>query len=217
MSPCLCHESRSVPLVLFYTMTPCLYHESLSNPCFNCYTMRNTVFRYTEIKITKNKEIQISELQKYNLQINRNTNYSNTDIQNTGSQKYRWLELWVTFGLCVTFALWMTFPSLDRQTDRQTDIVTDIATDRLNWSDWLIQWKISTASFKNASMGEPISPPLPACLLYGLLDYFAGGRGDFPGGDRCSPSALSQTLGQKNSSKWVIAAPFAVLDALKCI
>ena len=70
MSQFLYHESMSVTEARFYTMNPCLYHESLSNPCFHFYTIRHTVFRYTEKK--KNKEIQISELQKSNLHIYRN-------------------------------------------------------------------------------------------------------------------------------------------------
>ena len=35
-----------------------------------------------------NKEIQISELQKCNLQIYTNTSYINTEIQNTNLKKY---------------------------------------------------------------------------------------------------------------------------------
>ena len=55
-------------------MLPFLYHEKYS-------------FQITDTN-NKNKEIQISELQKYNLQIYRNTNDSNTVIQNSKLKKY---------------------------------------------------------------------------------------------------------------------------------
>ena len=86
-------------------MSPCLYHESLSNPCLHVYTMRNTVFRYTEIQITRIKkyklqnyrnttcrftEIQITVIQKYKLSNWRNTTCRSAEIQMTGLQKYKW-------------------------------------------------------------------------------------------------------------------------------
>ena len=59
--------------------------------------MRNTVFRYTEIQITRIKKYKISALQKYNTQIYRNATYifteiHITEIQNTKYKKYKWQD-----------------------------------------------------------------------------------------------------------------------------
>ena len=79
ISPCLYHESMSITLVLVNSMRPCLYHESLPITWFNVYTM--------------SPEIQITEIQKWNLQKNcrkktneRNNCFRNTEIFITGKQ-----------------------------------------------------------------------------------------------------------------------------------
>ena len=100
MSPCLFHKSLSISWVHVYTMGPCLNNESMSIPWFHVCTIILILYhesmsipgvfvkamlpflyheKYSfQISHNKNKEILILELQKYNLQIYRNTNYSNT-------------------------------------------------------------------------------------------------------------------------------------------
>ena len=86
MSPCLYHESMSIPSVHVGIRSLILYHElmsiprvfcqihasiSIPYPCFHFYTMRNTVFRHrntnnnkrnTNVRIT---EIKFADLQKF--------------------------------------------------------------------------------------------------------------------------------------------------------
>ena len=116
MSPCLNHESMSIPwvhactIILYHEFSLyhrfSLYHESLSNPCFHFYTIRNTVFKYTEIQkkqIKKYKfqkyinttcrciEIQVTVIQTYKTPNWRNTTCRIAEIQMTWLQKYKWL------------------------------------------------------------------------------------------------------------------------------
>ena len=90
-------------------MLPFLYHDKYS---FQIYRNTNN----------KNEEIQISELQIYNLQICRNIYYSTTEIPNLRNTTCRSAEIqtifteilltfefWVTFELWVDFELWVTF------------------------------------------------------------------------------------------------------------
>ena len=82
-----------------------LYHEQYS-------------FQIQRYRNNKSKEIQISELQNYNLQIYRK-NCSNAEIQNTKLKKYnlhkckntkdRIAEIQGTIELWMTFKLWVTF------------------------------------------------------------------------------------------------------------
>ena len=77
-SPCPYHESLSNPWVHVYTMSPCMYHKSDSIQRVHVNTMNlcqiMVLFLYYEKysfqifrnKNSKNKEILISELQKYN-------------------------------------------------------------------------------------------------------------------------------------------------------
>ena len=71
------HESKSIPWVHVCTISLILYHESMSIPwvfvksMVHFYTMRNTVFRYTEIQITRlkkykfpNNKTQLAFIQK---------------------------------------------------------------------------------------------------------------------------------------------------------
>ena len=114
MSPCLNHESMSIPWVHACTISLSLYHEfslyhrfslyhqSFSNPCFHFYTIRNTVFNYTEIQKKdkfqkyRNKtcrfiEIQVTVIQIYKIPNWRNTTCRIAEIQTTWLQKYKWL------------------------------------------------------------------------------------------------------------------------------
>ena len=75
-----------------------------------------------------NKEIQILELQKCNLEIYINTSYSNTEIQNTNLKKYNLQKCRnindMTTEIQVTFEL----QGVDKHTNKQTDTHTHINT-----------------------------------------------------------------------------------------
>ena len=107
MSPCLYHESMSIPWVHVYTISLFLYHESMSIPwvfvksMLTCLYMRNTVFRYTEIQITR--------IKKYKLQNYRNTTCRFTEIQRAGPSENGWgrdISNRGTMDLCPKDALW---------------------------------------------------------------------------------------------------------------
>ena len=90
MSPCIYYGSLSIPWVHVYTMSPCQYHDSLPITWVLVYTMRPGI-QITEIqkyKLNNNRNTN-TEMQKYNLQQYRNKNYrKKTEIQITGIQKY---------------------------------------------------------------------------------------------------------------------------------
>ena len=78
ISPCLNNGSMSIPWVDVYTRSLILYHHSMSIPwvfvksmlpflCIEKYSYQ--IYRNTN---NKNKEMQSSELQKYNMQFYRN-------------------------------------------------------------------------------------------------------------------------------------------------
>ena len=107
MSPCLYHDSMSKPWVHVYTISPCLYLESLSNPCFHFYIMIYTVFRYTEIQITRIKKY----LQIYWKYIYSNTEikkYPIEEIQLAEVEKYKWQDYRNTKDFWIMRDSWMS-------------------------------------------------------------------------------------------------------------
>ena len=95
-SPCLLyHESMSKPWVHVCTIIPIQNHGTISIPKVFVKSMlpflyhgKKTVFRYTEIQITRILTYKLKKKHKYSLQIYRYTNWSITKIQNTKLKKY---------------------------------------------------------------------------------------------------------------------------------